>query len=187
LNLAVADLNGDSKLDVAVVDASGGDVQIGLGVGDGKFTAFKMYKDVSFGTLWIAAGDWTGDGKPDLIVNNEYSGESNIIVLMKGKGDGTFGKFTYWVTGNDDPRPAQLDGDGLLDLITLSSDFSQVYLTLNAGGGKFKAPLSTKVATLGSPTKGDVNGDGKLDLVMAAVTPWALRSGKRLPPFYINR
>ena len=171
LQLALADFTGDGKLDVAMVDASGGGVQIGLGAGDGSFTAFKTYLEVSFDTLAIAAGDFTGDGKADLIVNNGYAccSQSNIAVLMKGKGDGTFNSFTYWAIGNNDPTPVQLNGDGLLDLVTFSSDPGQVYATLNAGRGKFEAPQSLKVAGLGSPTKGDVNGDSKLDLVMMSV------------------
>ena len=171
LQLALADFTGDGKLDVAMVNASGGEVQIGLGAGDGSFTLFKTYPEVSFDTLSIAAGDFTGDGKADLIVNNGYAccSQSNIAVLMKGKGDGTFNSFTYWATGNNDPTPVQLNGDSLLDLVTFSSDPGQVYATLNAGHGKFKAPQSLKVTGLGSPTKGDVNGDSKLDLVMMGV------------------
>jgi hypothetical protein len=167
--LALADFNGDGKLDVAAVNASGGAVQIGLGTGTGAFAPFQVYEDVSFATTWIAAADWTGDGRADLVVNNEYASESNTVVLMKGQGDGSFGDFSYWVTGNDDPTPVQLDGDGLMDLLAFSSDAGRVYATLNAGNGRFKAPRSQPVKGVGTASKADVDGDGHLDIVMMGV------------------
>jgi len=42
--LALADFNGDGKLDVALGDASGGHVEIGLGTGDGHFTPVAQYE-----------------------------------------------------------------------------------------------------------------------------------------------
>jgi hypothetical protein len=166
--LAAADFNGDAKADVAVLDASGGHVQIGLGTGDGHMQPYKVYSDVSFQTSEVAAADWTGDGKVDLVVNNEYSSPSNIAVLMKGKGTGAFSGFTYWTTGNQDPTPVELNGDGRIDLVAFSEDPGQVYATLNAGRGRLLAPQSTLGKAIGTPTSGDVNGDGRTDLVMVA-------------------
>jgi hypothetical protein len=165
MELAVADLNGDAVPDLALATGSNGDVQIGLGRGDGTFAAGPTYQDVSFATGSIAAGDWTGDGVADLVVDNDYAEESNIVVLLRGNGDGTFGGGTYWTTGNDDPTPVHLDGDGRLDLVAFSTDPGLVYATLNAGNGKLKAPQSTVTTALGAPETGDVNNDGLADVV----------------------
>ena len=59
-----------------------------------------------------------GDGKPDLIVANEYS---NNIGILLGNGDGTFQAQKTFSTGsNSYPRSvavADLNGDGKLDLV----------------------------------------------------------------------
>jgi adhesin/invasin len=165
LEMTLGELTGDGIVDVAVVTASDGGVKIGRGTGDGHFVLASQLTGVSFATGWIASGDWTGDGLADLVVNNEYASESNIVVLFKGAGNGTFGGATYWTTGNDDPTPVHLDGDGRLDLVTFSSDPGFVYATLNAGSGKLRAPQSTVAPALGAPETGDVNADGLPDVV----------------------
>src|SRR5438034_215867 len=76
----VADINGDGKLDL-VTEGS-----VRLGNGDGTF---KPAVNFSTGAspISVAVGDFNRDGKPDLAVANNGSG--NVSVLL-GNGDGTF-------------------------------------------------------------------------------------------------
>src|SRR5262249_19223286 len=69
ISIAVADVNGDSMMDVVVVDQVS--VKVQLGNGDGTFR-----HQVSFGPggarpLSVAVADFNGDGKPDIAVANE--------------------------------------------------------------------------------------------------------------------
>ena len=83
---AVADFNGDGKLDVAVVDNIGL-VSIFLGNGDGTLQPRVDYPagSLPFGSIGI--GDFNGDGKLDLAV---AGGGSNLVTILFGNGDGTF-------------------------------------------------------------------------------------------------
>ncbi len=67
--VTLADLNGDSKLDLAVLNVGvnlvGGSVSILLGNGDGTFQAAKNFAVTAQS---VAIADVNGDGKPDLIL-----------------------------------------------------------------------------------------------------------------------
>jgi hypothetical protein len=82
LALAVADLNGDGILDMAVVNYSSSDVSVLLGKGDGTFQSAVNY---AAGAAPLTAKDFNGDGIPDLAVVSE----AGVRVLL-GNGDGTF-------------------------------------------------------------------------------------------------
>jgi len=165
--LTLADFNLDGKLDVADVNASGGAVETGLGDGS-TFTLAATYQDVAHQTQDVEAADWSGDGKPDLLVNADGFTPTTVSVLMRGVGDGTFNRFTYWATGNRSPLPANLDGGGRLDLVAFSEGPGLVYATLGAATG-FRAPKLEPTVQLGAAADGDVDGDGDPDLVMLGV------------------
>ena len=84
--IAVADFNGDGILDLAVVDNIGL-VSVLLGKSDGTFQRRRDYIIGSFPEGNIGVGDFNGDGKLDLAIAESGA---NSIILMLGKGDGTF-------------------------------------------------------------------------------------------------
>ncbi|HKW33634.1 MAG TPA: FG-GAP-like repeat-containing protein [Candidatus Acidoferrum sp.] len=87
-SLAVADFNGDGKLDLAVANYGTNTVTIVLGNGDGTFTqATGSPIPVGNQPYAIAAGDFTGNGKLGLAVAN--FGDNNVSILL-GNGDGSF-------------------------------------------------------------------------------------------------
>ena len=97
LAVVAGDFNGDGNLDLAVTNAdcsdyhgivscTGNTVSILLGNGDGTFLP---HVDYTTGTQpsSVAAGDFNGDGKIDLVVANALDGTVSVLL---GNGDGTF-------------------------------------------------------------------------------------------------
>jgi hypothetical protein len=115
----------------------------------------------------VAAGDFNGDGKLDLVVAN--SADNNVSVFL-GKGDGTFQPAVNYSVGSSPFSAATGDfnGDGKLDLVVSNSADNNVSVLLGRGDGTFLAALNYGAGT--NPTSvvvGDFNGDGKLDLATA--------------------
>src|SRR4030088_831728 len=66
-SIAIGDLNGDGKPDLAVADFGGGAVSVLLGNGDGTFQTAVKYPAVA-GSNSVTMGDFNGDGNADLAV-----------------------------------------------------------------------------------------------------------------------
>jgi len=82
-SVAVADVNGDGKPDVVVVNCSstssdcsggGGTVGVLLGNGDGTFQIPVTFGAGGNTPFWVAVDDLNGDGKPDIVAANCVSG-----------------------------------------------------------------------------------------------------------------
>jgi hypothetical protein len=197
--IAVADFNGDGKLDVALAadclsiqNCSAATITILLGNGDGTFTQASQY--VLNGGIsqahTVTTGDFNGDGKPDLVVglgcdrnlsspNSPCSAGSVNIFL--GNGDGTFGSpATYSTVGNGAliPVVGDFNGDGYLDIVAGSSTGASLSILLGKGDGIFSTCGGSFVACvtpltlsgISALSVADLNGDGKLDLVAVAGT-----------------
>ena len=115
----------------------------------------------------LAVGDFNGDGKLDLAVANEGSG--NVSILL-GNGNGTFQAAVDYGAGSNPSSVAVGDfrGDGKLDLVVANDGSNNVSILLGNGDGTFQAAVNYGAgSTLFAVAVGDFNGDGKLDLAVA--------------------
>ncbi len=181
-SVAVADVNGDGKPDLVVANAcassnctGGGVVGVLLGKGDGTFQAAVSYGSGGQDAESVAVADVNGDGKPDLIVAN---GNGSVGVLL-GNGDGTFQAAMSYGSGGASASSvavADVNGDGKPDLLVANhcadSDCANGSggVLLGNGDGTFQAAVSYSSGGLytDAVVLGDLNRDGKLDLVLAS-------------------
>jgi hypothetical protein len=190
-SVAVADLNGDGRLDLIVADGSNdsyccGEVAVLLGNGDGTFQPAAVYGTGAYGATSVAVGDINGDGIPDLVVGNlcltenQHGSECEgygIVSVLLGNGDGTFQPAVTYSTGAYTTLSVALGdsrGDGILDLVAAnyagaSYQAGSASVLLGNGDGTFQpaANYSTGGQVADSIAIADVNGDGVPDLVVA--------------------
>ena len=187
-DVAVADFNGDGKLDLAVADngnysaGDSGGVRILLGNGDGTFRPAQLVNAGNDPTF-LAAGDFNGDGRTDIVVSDlgalPSGGNGNLAVLL-GNGDGTFQSPITLSAGLNPSAMAlgDFNGDGKLDIGVLdfgnfSGNNGAMYILLGNGDGTFQPPVllnagSGPAAIPVDIVAGDFNADGKLDLAVVS-------------------
>jgi hypothetical protein len=173
-SVAVADVNGDGKADIVVANSNSNTISVLLGRGDGSFEPQEVLPTGLVPTS-LAIADINGDGRADIVVAN--SNQNSVGVLL-GNGDGTFqNQSTFVATGPYGIAVADFNGDGKPDIVTANNNAAtqSVSVLIGNGDGSFQAqrtfgtgygPFSVSVA--------DVNGDGKLDLVVANRSSYTL-------------
>lgn len=118
----------------------------------------------------IVAGDFDGDGTPDLATANSISADLSVL---RGAGDGRFGEAQQLDLGGNSPAAlitADLDGDSKLDLASAEgfSGSSSVSVFLGNGDGSFQPPSSFPSGMAPNALlAADFNLDGSPDLATA--------------------
>jgi hypothetical protein len=193
--LAAADFNQDGKVDLAFTNGTAATVDVYFGNGDGSFTYSASYPTPS-GATTIEASDIDGDGFPDVFVGTANGGvyadsqfSQTLFQSLLNYGDGTFGPNRAYFPGlpsehfDLDPlsaytqfATANFTGSGKPDLLMLANGTSSAAFSVLKGNGDGTFHQTAIQTQLGNPSapqfisaiaSGDMNGDGKPDMVFA--------------------
>jgi hypothetical protein len=170
-NLVLADVNNDKKLDIVVPDGFG-DVYTLYGTGKDTFTTGPVYPlQAQGGVYLVALGDFNGDGTLDVLDTDGIY--TNTVSL--GRGDGTFQTAQSYASSSlaaNNIATADFNGDGFPDIAqAIVGDSSKIGINLGSSHGALgKTTLITPGTCANNYAEwvaaGDVNGDGKADLVV---------------------
>jgi hypothetical protein len=165
--VVAADFNHDGKLDLAV--RATGKLAIWMGNGRGAFDLKAEYilPGYSSSGVSLAAGDFDGDGKLDLVAISGATVD-NVAVLI-GNGDGTFRSPTFYTVGDYAASVAIADfnGDGKPAFAVSVYVENTIAIFLNNGDGTFTALTPVAVNVQSGFAAADFNGDGKADLAVS--------------------
>jgi len=165
--LIVADINNDGKQDLVSTASSSNVVALFKGNGDGTFQPSVNFAVA--GPIGLAVTDINLDGKADFLIAKQFGG---LLAVMIGNGDGTFQPAVDRVFAVSSLHPlvvGDFNGDSKPDLAFGAYPTTQLMVALGNGDGSFAAPVGFNIAS--SPSSiaaGDVNHDGRLDLVLNA-------------------
>lgn len=169
-DITTADFNGDGNVDVAIANHGVKTVTVLLGNGKGQFSLapgspFSVESNPH--PHGIAVADFDGDKKPDIAVD---SWAENKVLVMFGKGDGTFQapgtKFDVGKMPYQRLRAADFNEDGHTDIVTSNFEGGSVSVLLGDGRGNFTRKDFSVPADPFGIAIADLNGDHHLDIAI---------------------
>lgn len=176
------DFTGDGKTDLVALSPEAVDnpTYVASSTGSAFHNAGKWASGWAAGgpANWtVLPGDFTGDGKADLVAISTASSNNPTFVLNSA--GTTFGNSAMWISGwaaggasSWTILPGDFDGDGRTDLVAISpaSSNNPTFVAISTGSGFVNAGQWIAGWSAGGPSAWtvlaeDYNGDGKTDLV----------------------
>jgi len=117
----------------------------------------------------VAIGDLNGDGKPEVVVSNQTTGNVSVFPNTSTSGTISFGTRVDFSTGSNayHVNLGDIDGDGKPDMVVANYGASTVSVFRNTSSGSIS--FDTKVDLTGISNAvdamiGDIDGDGRVDI-----------------------
>jgi FG-GAP-like repeat len=189
--VALGDLNDDGATDVALTDAVGVKVLMHTGAASAPTFAAPVSvftQTANFnvaGANIIAIGDVNGDGLNDLVITDPgptggMTPTVNVLLQDPANHGSFLAPVSYAIVAQDLPQSillSDLTASGKLDIVIGGQQFVTVLLHDPANPGKFLPASSYASPRANEIAVADINGDGKLDIVVSNGVTYPMQGG----------
>jgi hypothetical protein len=175
LTIAAADLNNDGFADLVMIDEQSKGILVVLGGAGASFSLFGFLPTGGNTPVRIALADVNGDGSPDVLVTNSFSGSLSVFInhLNDGTNPPAIGPPIAYAAGTSAYGlvAAQFFSGAVDVLVSLQDVTGEVQVMVNDLAGDFsQGTLITPVPSVGLLAAGPLHAGGRADAVVADTT-----------------
>jgi len=168
-SVTLADIDRDGDLDVVVGNDEPDAKRVYANDAKGNFRLLSTFGRPEWPTRLATVADVNRDGLPDILVANRADDRKgpNYVCFNKGKGQFDADCFAFSHENATTITPADVNGDGVVDLIVPNRDGGQSYVYVNDGKGGLakRIPFGPGDAGIRVSQAADLNRDGLMDIV----------------------